>query len=104
MKRTTDLKAVLEGEPFTWGEVLQSWVVGPYAVVEYHPWKADGCLVLTGKPNRRVRMFHGWAGGRDTSHSWASLEAALAGVMAYYMDGPNSPAGEMFMRMLLLED
>lgn len=77
-------------DDFLWGHVVEVYAVGPYFIAAYQP---HGYT-----PN--VRQFHGWVKGKDTRHSWSTLDAALAGCIAYRHEGPNHKADGYFMRML----
>jgi hypothetical protein len=98
---TTDLEVLrFEPERFTWGEYIAAHDIGPYQIVEYYPWAVRGCEVLSGLPNYDQRRYHGYILGKSTSHGWDTLDAALAGLIAYRQEGPNSQAGNYFIRML----
>lgn len=100
-KETTDLKIIRrEIHRFTWGEIVNLHEVGEYTIAEYHPWKRDGVLVKSGEPDRKVTEFHGWVNEEDTSHSWMSLDDALAGLISYKYEGCNGHAGYYFMKMV----
>ncbi len=98
--RTSDLSKLLAGEKFNWGDVIAMHAIGPYAIAEYHPWKTAGSSVLTGNADMESLAFAGWVEGRCTSQSWLSLDAALAGCMAYRAEGRNCRAGEYFIKMI----
>jgi hypothetical protein len=102
-ERTTDL-AVVRVQPlrFTWGTVIAIYTVGPYDIVEYHPWKRNerSRNVLTGDPDLGKTEFHVYVEGKSTSHGFASLDGALAGAIAYRVEGPNHAADRYFIRAL----
>lgn len=101
MQTTTDLDTIkVEPHLFTWGEVIADYEIGPYQIVEYHPWKVRHPTVLVGQVNYDERTYHGYINGKSTSHGWSTLDAALAGLIAYRQEGPNSRAGDYFIRML----
>lgn len=91
MERTNDLRKVRNGEPFTWGQIIKIMDIGSYTVASFWYRATD---------TTEREMFHGWINGVDCGHSWDSLEAAIVGLIAYKNDGPNSRAGEYFMRMI----
>lgn len=98
---TTDLDAVLANPASFWlGEVITDYEVGPYQIIEYYQWKRDGCRVLTGQVDYDSRFYSGYFNGKGIGRSWSTLDAALAGLIAYRQEGPNSRAGEYFIRML----
>ena len=101
MDRTTDLNIIQQHrELFTWGGVIAFHDVGPYTIVEYYPWVVEGVAVRTGTPDYDRRSYHGYICGKSTSRSWPTLDAALAGLVAYRQEGPNSRAATYFIRML----
>ena len=100
MVGTTNLQELKQGAEFTWGEVLTLYEVGEYDIVEYYPWEVEGNIVLSGKADYNKLRYHYYVGGRDTSHSTDTLDAALAGAIAYKHEGASSPAGVYFIRML----
>lgn len=103
MKRTTDIESIKLGHPFTWGEVVAIHRIGGYEIVESHPWKTKGCEVLPGHPDKEAIRFHGWVDGKDTCHSFSSLEAAIVGCISYKHEGPNGRADCYFMKMIAPE-
>jgi len=101
MKRTTKLNELKAGiGEFTWGEVIKIHEIGEYAIVEYHPWKSEGCIVLSGQPDMTETLFSYYIDGEDCSQSAESLDEALAGCIAYKHEGANAQAGVYFMRMI----
>ena len=99
MKRTTDLSKVIEGHAFTWGDVIAVHQIGEYAIAEFYSWATDGARVRTGTPSDKLQ-YHGWIDGKSISRSWPTLDAALAGCIAYKHEGPNHRADYYFMKML----
>jgi len=103
-RRTTELDALKRGEPFTWGEVVAIHVVGPYAVVEHHPWmRTESRTVLTGVADPHETEFHPYVDGQDCSQGFGSLEAALAAAIAYKAEGSNHRGDVYFIKSLGLE-
>jgi hypothetical protein len=105
MKRTTNIYDIIVRQaPFTWGEMVSVEAVGEYHIAIYHPWKAEkseaGVSYEQDVPNEDKILYHGWVNGKDTCQSWESLDAALAGCIAYKHEGPNHGAGAYFMRMI----
>lgn len=102
---TTDIKKLKrnsnpEYAPFTWGQIIKIQEIGEYSIVEFYPWVTDGCTVKTGVPNFKKVCFHGWVNEHDCSQSWESLDAAIAGVIAYKYEGCNHWADRYFMKMI----
>lgn len=98
--KTTDLTQLKTGVAFTWGESIKMHEIGPYAILEFHPWKRNGSTVLSGEPATEKTNFHAWVDGQDTAHGFESLDAALAGCIAYKHEGSNHRADSYFMKML----
>lgn len=91
-KKTTDLALLEVGVKFTWGDVKKIHHIGPYAVVEFawgDTWDNAGEVA-----------FHPYFNGRETNTSYDSLDAALAGIIAFAHEGPNHRADGYFMRMI----
>lgn len=103
MERTTNLTRLKNGAAFTWGALIQIHEVGPYAVVESYPWKTEGCTVLTGQPDKDRISFHAYVHGEDTMHAFDSLDAALAGCIAYRNEGCNHHADHYFIKGIAKE-
>lgn len=89
MERTTDLDKILRGAPFTWGVISDIWMLGEYAIVKYTPYKST------------ESMYHTWVGGKDTAHAYHSLDAAMAGCIAYKHEGANHHGDAYFMAAML---
>lgn len=69
---------------FTWGPVVERYVVGPYEIVKYHPKGTDGATDY-GSTN-----YHGYIDGQDTHTSWNSIDEALVGLIVERHVGQNS--------------
>lgn len=102
MDSTTNLTSILsniehhERINFTWGKIIDVHIIGEYAFVEYHPWILDGCIVKTGQPSKEIQ-FHPYILGKDLSHSFNTLDEALAFCIAYKYDGCNTKAHRYFI-------
>lgn len=96
---TTDLKALKQHARFTWGRIIKIEEIGPYAIASYHPRKVDGCVV-THAINEKEIQYHAWVDGKDCSESFESLEAALAGCIAYKIEGCNHHADHYFIQSM----
>jgi len=105
-KRTTTNLEELEADPrrFIWGEPVRWRTHGPYAVLEFHPWKRDGSSIKTGEPDESKTDFHLWVDRKSTSESFGSLDAALAGGIAYRAEGANHAADRYFIRALGIQN
>lgn len=100
MKRTALLTAIKEGQLFIWGEAIKLHEVGPYSILEFHPWQSRGISSYPCTPDRGVIRFHAWVNSADTHHGFSSLDAALVGCVAYAHEGCNHRADGYFMRMI----
>lgn len=101
MTRTTDLKEVItRPNNYTWGLVRHIHHVGPYDVVEFHPWKVEGSKIQTGVPDTSCVHYSCYVSGKDICKSGYSLDHALAICMAHKFDGPNSQAADYFVKMI----
>jgi hypothetical protein len=76
---------------YSFGSVFAEHKIGPYEVWEYHPRKRDGSFV-TREIDFETTHYHGLIDGKDTSTSWESLDAALAGMIVMRSLGPNCRA------------
>jgi len=103
MKRTTELDKLKAGEAFTWGDVIQIHEVGDYSIVECHPWEVEGSNVVVGRPVIKQLSFHVYVSSENTCSSFESLDAALAGCIAYKHEGVNHRADTYFMKMIRKE-
>lgn len=99
---TCELK-VIRAHPnrFCWGQIVAWHEAGPYLIVEYHPWKVDGCTVLTGMPNLEKTQFKPYADGTEVHSSWNTLEAALVHAMAYKHDNDSTGMSVQYVLRLL---
>jgi len=78
---------------FKWGQYVATHSIDVYDIVEYyHPNRGDGY--------EEDASFHPFVDGKDTHHSWPTLDSAIAFVIAYRAEGPNSQAARYFCRML----
>lgn len=102
--RTTDLKDLKNGAPYTWGELVSIHECGQYSIVEFHPWKRDKFTVLTGNQNVDERNFSPYIDDKNCNRSYDSLDAALVGAICLKHDGINTRADGYIMRMLGVGD
>jgi len=100
---TTNLNEKMpDGRSFVWGKVTNLHYLGPYCFVEFlrdnsHTFSVDKAnLVQT----HGQTQWHAFVNERDTSYSYDSLEAAMAGAVAYKVAGLNTQAAMHFMKML----
>jgi hypothetical protein len=77
-------------DEFVWGNVVKNHAVGEYNIIEF---VRDG-----------EHLFHAYIGGKDTNHSFTSLDAALVGVIAYKYEGGNHRADRYFTKMVGMEN
>lgn len=81
---------------FVWGRVNNTHKIGPYFIIEFHPRKSKDGMVLHAV-DLDVTQFHPYVDGKDTSRSYHSLDAALAGAIAYRHEGANHHADRYFI-------
>lgn len=104
------LQEAPDGQPFVWGFILATHVVGPYAIVESVRNKPANA-----KPDWRAEIaFHYYVSKdlsgefRDTNHSAESLDRALVAAVAYRNEwvhrgrncAANSRVAGYFMRSI----
>src|ERR1035437_7351902 len=104
MKHNSELKELrthIITAPFTWGEPIRLHEIGPYSILEFYPWKRKGVSwMIKGQPDKDTIEFHGWINDRDTCMGFNTLDDALAVLICYRHDGPNSQAARYFMKGL----
>ena len=88
-----------DGRKFPWGPIDKVHQVGPYQIVEYRRDMSNSGMTSDFSEHGRVQ-FHPFIDGRDTSCCFNTLDAALAGAIAYRREGTNGSAAFYFMRML----
>lgn len=97
--RTTDLKQLRAGKPFTWGELIKIHEFFDYAIVEFHPFVFNG-PIGTDKINYNKTDYSIYVCGEGIGHSSDTADAAIAEAIAYKYDGCNTQAGIFFMKMI----
>jgi hypothetical protein len=91
-----------DGKEFVWGPIDAVHTVGEYAIVQYREDQSNHSASQPWAWNRHGRtVYHPYLNGRDTNHSYASLDSALVGVIAIKREGYNGQAAEYFDRMTL---
>lgn len=89
---------------FAWGRVIDVHEIGPYSIVEYQAKIPDKYTAeykpVSNRGYKTSHSFHAYVNGRDTSHSWDSLDEALVFAISYRTVGPNAHVSEMFMASL----
>lgn len=77
---------------FSWGRVIQCFSYDfdgqTCEIVKYHPWKVDGCRVLTGKPDLDQIHFH----CEEMHSSYLSMQKAILAWITYKRLGHNNDA------------
>jgi hypothetical protein len=89
MERTTDLIKVKNGQPFTWGSVVQIHEIGEYSIVE------------STQRDDNTASFHPYVNGKDFNRSFETLDIALLAAIAHKYEGDlNSQAVWYMCKML----
>lgn len=100
---TTDYLLVKAGDRFTWGSAVAFHEVGPYRIIEYHPRKTKGSIV-TREIDYDKTSFHLYIqhdiGIKDCCEGFDTLDAALAGGIAFRAEGHHHRADLYFMAAL----
>lgn len=94
---------------FTWGKVVAEHEIGPYQIVEYHPYKSGSAP--TDHQGRRVKReteagtaFHVYCNGDDTNQSARTLEGAMLVAISHKTLGRHAPGLAMLCRALRLDE
>lgn len=87
------------GGKFPWGPIMETHQIGPYTILEYLDDRSAFSHAEDWVHHGRT-LYHLFIDGKNTFVSALSLDAALAGAIAYRLDGPDSRAGDYFMRMV----
>jgi hypothetical protein len=77
---------------FCWGRVVDIHEIGRYGIVEFR-------YVNNNEPYGSS-AFHVFVDGEGLSHTFPSIEWALAFGIAYVKDGINTRAADYFMKMI----
>ena len=85
---TTDLDKLKNGARFAWGRVIMIHEIGSYAVVEAM------------SDSEHEIQYHSYIDGRSCAHAYPTLDAALAGCIAYKHEGCNHRADWYFIKMI----
>lgn len=88
-----------DGRRFPWGPITAVHEVGPYAIVEYRRDMSNAGQVEM-YADHGTTHYHPYIYGKDSCHSYGSLDAALVGGITYRVEGPNGRAAGYFMRMI----
>jgi hypothetical protein len=87
------------GMRFPWGPITEQHQIGNYTILEFLEDTSTYNDPVAWARHGRT-LYHVYVDGKNTSVSALSLDAALAGAIAYRREGPNSHAGDYFMRMV----
>lgn len=87
------------GDRFLWGPITETHQIGPYTIVEYLD-DRSGAIHSEEWAQHGRTLYHVYVEGRSAHISALSLDAALAGAIAFRRDGSDSRAGDYFMRMV----
>jgi hypothetical protein len=70
------------------GRIVETYRIGPYVIVEYHPHKLQGSNYLREIDESRTE-FYGYEDGKKARESWNSLEEAMVGLIVKHFVGLN---------------
>lgn len=87
------------GDAFMWGPIVEVHQVGPYTILEYLDDRSNAMRSTEWVKHGRT-LYHVFVDGKNSYVAALSLDAALAGAIAYRRDGEDSRAGDYFMRMV----
>src|SRR5512144_1327563 len=87
------------GMRFPWGPITEQHQIGPYTILEYLEDTSTYDNASAWERHGRT-LYHIYVDGKNTAVSATSLDSALAGAIAWRREGPNSHAGDYFMRMV----
>jgi hypothetical protein len=86
---------------FSWGRPIEDFVVGPYTVRSFHPFKTKGSSI-TKEIDYDTVNYHGYIDGLDANEGWLTLDEALAGLIVRRLIGRgNSKVSEHFVAGLI---
>ena len=95
--------------PFTWGKVISEHEIGPYQIVEYHPYKSGGNPV--DERGRRLpreveahTLFHVYYDGQDSNQSTNTLERAMLVAISCKTLGKHAEGLAMLCRALKIAE
>lgn len=95
--------------PFTWGKVISEHEIGPYQIVEYHPYKSGGTPV--DERGRRLpreveahTLFHVYYDGQDSNQSTNTLEGAMLVAISCKTLGRHAEGLSMLCRALKIAE
>ncbi len=86
-------------DEYHWGEVIAVHSIGEYDIIEFYP-KEYISGRGTGKIDYNHKQYHAYINGKDTNHSYYTLEGAIVGAIAQKFDGLNSQAAMYFCKMV----
>lgn len=85
------------------GTFVDFHTIGEYSFVEYKATVYDGGTPKVPEQFHEESSYSAFINGRGTSSSYANLDEALAGTIAYKHDGCNSRAGELFIKAITFD-
>jgi hypothetical protein len=84
---------------YPWGLVITVHSIGEYDIIESYPNEYKNGRG-TGEIDYNHKQYHPYINGKDTNHSYYTLEGALIGAIAQKFDGLNSQAAMYFCKMV----
>lgn len=94
-------KESLKSEKYTWGKLAEVYEIANYLIVAYYPTKYENGSCLDGQYEEKL-SFHPYINGRDTNHSFGSLDNAL--IHCVSCNNGHSRASEFIINMLSYKD
>lgn len=73
------------------GRIIETYRIGPYVIVKYHPHKLQGSNYLREIDELRTE-FYGYEDGKKSRETWGSLEEAMTGLVVKHFAGLNCSA------------
>lgn len=89
-----------DGRNFPWGPIIQVHTVGDIDVLEFLDDRSNYAQRDAWAAHGRTR-FAAYIAGRNTAHTYHSLDSALVGAIAYKRRGPNDQSARAFDLMTL---
>ena len=90
-------EALAMGQHFTWGPIVKHHSLGRFDFIEH---KARVYENNCGTNRFKGTEFSLYIDGKSISRGAKTIESAMATVLAYAYDGPNTQADRLFLKMI----